>query len=148
MSSWVNCHLGQLFPWAKKHCWKNSCGSGISGRALLRGRRKPATRSMIHEQPTPIEKAPATTTTSKISGLIQYYLQEQDFYVGVQTKRGCPHNCCYCIYTVVEGKQVRINPGSEAEMQQLYNRAFVTLVYRCPVHPRPLTSCCSSSMPG
>jgi radical SAM superfamily enzyme YgiQ (UPF0313 family) len=42
----------------------------------------------------------------------------------VQTKRGCPHNCCYCVYTVVEGKQVRINPADEVvnEMRQLYDR--------------------------
>ena len=44
----------------------------------------------------------------------------------MQTKRGCPHNCCYCIYTVVEGKQVRINPAQEvvAEMRQLYDRGI------------------------
>jgi radical SAM superfamily enzyme YgiQ (UPF0313 family) len=53
-----------------------------------------------------------------------YYLQDKDFYIGVQTKRGCPHNCCYCVYTVVEGKQVRINPADEvvAEIRQLYER--------------------------
>ena len=53
-----------------------------------------------------------------------WYLEGGDFYVGVQTKRGCPHNCCYCIYTVVEGKQVRLNPVDEvvAEMRQLYDR--------------------------
>ncbi|HJL68831.1 MAG TPA: radical SAM protein, partial [Prochlorococcaceae cyanobacterium Gl_MAG_24] len=51
-------------------------------------------------------------------------LEGGDFYVGVQTKRGCPHNCCYCVYTVVEGKQVRLNPIKEvvAEMRQLYDR--------------------------
>jgi len=49
---------------------ENPAGSGISGRALLRGRRNQPRDRMIHEQPTPIEKAPATTTTSKISGLI------------------------------------------------------------------------------
>jgi radical SAM superfamily enzyme YgiQ (UPF0313 family) len=44
--------------------------------------------------------------------------------VGVQTKRGCPHNCCYCVYTVVEGKAVRVNPVQEVvrEMRQLYDR--------------------------
>ncbi|ELS48780.1 radical SAM superfamily protein [Microcystis aeruginosa FACHB-905 = DIANCHI905] len=44
----------------------------------------------------------------------------------MQTKRGCPHNCCYCIYTVVEGKQVRINPADEVvkEIRQLYDRGI------------------------
>ena len=82
---------------------------------------------LIHEQPTPIEK---TACDYDYIGTIwpefEYYLQEQDFYIGVQTKRGCPHNCCYCVYTVVEGKQMRINPADEvvAEMQQLYDRGI------------------------
>ncbi|MBV8885825.1 MAG: B12-binding domain-containing radical SAM protein [Chroococcidiopsidaceae cyanobacterium CP_BM_RX_35] len=82
---------------------------------------------MIHEQPTPVEKTACNYDYIEIIWPeFQYYLQEQDFYVGVQTKRGCPHNCCYCVYTVVEGKQVRINPADEvvAEMQQLYDRGI------------------------
>jgi hypothetical protein len=27
--------------------------------------------------------------------------------LGVQTKRGCPHNCLYCLYGFLEGRQVR-----------------------------------------
>jgi len=54
----------------------------------------------------------------------QYYLQEQDFYVGVQTKRVVPTTAATA-FTVVEGKQVRINPAVVvAEMQQLYNRGI------------------------
>ncbi|MBE9189711.1 B12-binding domain-containing radical SAM protein [Gloeocapsopsis crepidinum LEGE 06123] len=82
---------------------------------------------LIHEQPTPIEKSACNYDyIESIWSEFQYYLQDQDFYVGVQTKRGCPHNCCYCVYTVVEGKQVRINPADEvvAEMQQLYDRGI------------------------
>lgn len=82
---------------------------------------------MLHEQPTPIEKSACNYDyIESIWPEFQYYLQAQDFYIGVQTKRGCPHNCCYCIYTVVEGKQVRINPAAEvvAEMQQLYSRGI------------------------
>ena len=82
---------------------------------------------MIHEEPTPIEKS--ACDYAYINGIwpeFEYYLQESDFYVGVQTKRGCPHNCCYCVYTVVEGKQVRINPADEVveEMRQLYDRGI------------------------
>jgi radical SAM superfamily enzyme YgiQ (UPF0313 family) len=82
---------------------------------------------LIHEQPTPVEKTACNYAyIEQIWPEFEYYLQEQDFYVGVQTKRGCPHNCCYCIYTVVEGKQVRINPADEvvAEMRQLYDRGI------------------------
>jgi radical SAM superfamily enzyme YgiQ (UPF0313 family) len=80
---------------------------------------------MIHESPTSLEKTACDYNYIASIWLgFDYYLQENDFYVGVQTKRGCPHNCCYCIYTVVEGKQVRINPADEVvkEMQQLYDR--------------------------
>jgi radical SAM superfamily enzyme YgiQ (UPF0313 family) len=82
---------------------------------------------MIHEWPTEIEKSACNYDyIAKIWPEFEYYLQADDFYVGVQTKRGCPHNCCYCIYTVIEGKKVRINPADEvvAEMQQLYNRGI------------------------
>ncbi|MGG6267585.1 photosystem II high light acclimation radical SAM protein [Leptolyngbya sp. AN03gr2] len=80
---------------------------------------------MIHEFPTPIEKTACNYDyIAQIWKEFEYYFQSQDFYIGVQTKRGCPHNCCYCVYTVIEGKQVRINPADEVveEMQQLYKK--------------------------
>ncbi|MBV5261019.1 B12-binding domain-containing radical SAM protein [Synechococcus moorigangaii CMS01] len=89
---------------------------------------QPALRpGMIHEEPTPIEKTACNYQyITEIWPEFDYYLQENDFYIGVQTKRGCPHNCCYCVYTVVEGKQVRVNPAAEvvAEMRQLYDRGI------------------------
>ena len=27
--------------------------------------------------------------------------------IGVQTKKGCPHNCLYCLYGFLEGRQIR-----------------------------------------
>jgi radical SAM superfamily enzyme YgiQ (UPF0313 family) len=95
-------------------------------RCYVVGHTSPRDR-MIHEAPTPLEKTACDYGyIDRIWPEFEYYLQEQDFYIGVQTKRGCPHNCCYCIYTVVEGKQVRINPADEvvAEMRQLYNRGI------------------------
>ncbi|NJK99740.1 MAG: B12-binding domain-containing radical SAM protein [Spirulinaceae cyanobacterium SM2_1_0] len=80
---------------------------------------------LIHEAPAPIEKTACDYDyIERIWPAFNYYLQDGDFYIGVQTKRGCPHNCCYCIYTVVEGKQVRINPADEVvkEIEQLYRR--------------------------
>lgn len=80
---------------------------------------------LIHEPPQPIQKTACDYDyIEQIWPEFEYYLQGGDFYLGVQTKRGCPHNCCYCIYTVIEGKQVRINPADEvvAEMRQLYDR--------------------------
>jgi radical SAM superfamily enzyme YgiQ (UPF0313 family) len=93
-------------------------------RCYIVGETQPRDR-LIHEAPTEIEKTACDYGyIASIWPEFDYYLQEQDFYIGVQTKRGCPHNCCYCIYTVVEGKQVRINPADEVvrEMRQLYDR--------------------------
>jgi radical SAM superfamily enzyme YgiQ (UPF0313 family) len=102
-------------------------GEDFAGeRCFVVGETKPRDR-MIHEFPAPIEKSACDYSyIESIWTEFEYYLQEQDFYVGVQTKRGCPHNCCYCIYTVIEGKQVRINPADQvvAEMRQLYDRGI------------------------
>lgn len=95
-------------------------------RCYVAGETQPRQR-LIHEQPTAIEKTACNYDyIESIWPEFNFYLQEQDFYIGVQTKRGCPHNCCYCVYTVVEGKQVRINPADEvvAEIRQLYDRGI------------------------
>jgi radical SAM superfamily enzyme YgiQ (UPF0313 family) len=96
----------------------------LDERCYVVGETKPRDR-MIHEFPTAIEKTACNYSyIQSIWSDFDYYFQSQDFYIGVQTKRGCPHNCCYCVYTVIEGKQVRINPADEIveEMRQLYDR--------------------------
>ena len=86
---------------------------------------EPPRPGLIHEQP---ESRPKTACDydyiASIWPQLDWYLEGGDFYVGVQTKRGCPHNCCYCVYTAVEGKQVRLNPVEAvvSEMRQLYDR--------------------------
>ena len=85
----------------------------------------PPRPGLIHEPPAPLEKTACDYSyISAIWPQMEWYLDGGDFYVGVQTKRGCPHNCCYCVYTVIEGKAVRVNPAQEvvAEMRQLYDR--------------------------
>ncbi|NQV11328.1 MAG: B12-binding domain-containing radical SAM protein [Cyanobacteria bacterium] len=80
---------------------------------------------LIHEPPAGLVKMACDYSyIASIWPQLNWYFEGGDFYVGVQTKRGCPHNCCYCVYTVVEGKQVRVNPVDEvvAEMRQLYDR--------------------------
>jgi radical SAM superfamily enzyme YgiQ (UPF0313 family) len=71
-------------------------------------------KGLIHEQPAGLEKTACDYDyIASIWPQLNWYLDGGDFYVGVQTKRGCPHNCCYCVYTVVEGKAVRVNPIDE-----------------------------------
>ena len=79
---------------------------------------------LIHEQPSGTIKTACNYSYIKsIWPEFDWYIEGGDYYVGVQTKRGCPHNCCFCVYTVVEGKKVRVNPVDEVikEMKQLYN---------------------------
>ncbi len=101
----------------------------ISGRSLASERcyvvGEPPREGLIHEQPEGVLKTACDYSyIASIWPQLDWYLDGGDFYVGVQTKRGCPHNCCYCVYTVVEGKAVRVNPVEEvvAEMRQLYDR--------------------------
>ena len=92
-------------------------------RCFLAG--EPPRAGLIHEQPAGVVKTACDYNhIAQIWPQLDWYLEDGDFYVGVQTKRGCPHNCCYCVYTVVEGKSVRVNPVEEviAEMRQLYER--------------------------
>ena len=99
-------------------------GQSLDGERCFVVGEKPRS-GLIHEQP---ESRPKTACDydyiASIWPQLDWYLEGGDFYVGVQTKRGCPHNCCYCVYTVVEGKQVRLNPVEEVvkEMRQLYDR--------------------------
>ena len=79
--------------------------------------------NLIHEQPSgTIKTACNYSYIRSIWPEFNWYIEEGDYYVGVQTKRGCPHKCCFCVYTVVEGKKVRVNPIDEViqEMKQLY----------------------------
>ena len=78
---------------------------------------------LIHEQPSGTIKTACNYAYIKsIWAEFDWYIEGGDYYVGVQTKRGCPHNCCFCVYAVVEGKKVRVNPINEVikEMKQLY----------------------------
>lgn len=42
-----------------------------------------------------------------ISSIFTEYNSYQEDVVGVQTKRGCPHLCVFCVYNYIEGRQVR-----------------------------------------
>ncbi len=93
----------------------------IKERCYLAGQ-KPRNK-LIHEQPSGTIKTACNYKYIKsIWAEFDWYIEGGDYYIGVQTKRGCPHNCCFCVYGVVEGKKVRVNPVNEIieEMKQLY----------------------------
>lgn len=44
--------------------------------------------------------------------------------IGIQTKRGCPYDCQFCLYTYIEGKRVYIRPAALVveEIRRYYDR--------------------------
>ena len=97
-------------------------GNSITSERCYFAGEKPRDK-LIHEQPEGTIKTACNYEYIKsIWHDFDWYIENGDYYVGVQTKRGCPHNCCFCVYTAVEGKKVRVNPVEEVikEMKQLY----------------------------
>ena len=97
-------------------------GDSIAEERCYLAGQKPRNK-LIHEQPSGTVKTACNYKYIKsIWSEFDWYIEGGDYYVGVQTKRGCPHNCCFCVYTVVEGKKVRVNPVNEVikEMKELY----------------------------
>lgn len=45
-----------------------------------------------------------------LTSIFPQYREYQDDAIGVQTKRGCPYDCAFCLYPYIEGKRVRYRP--------------------------------------
>ena len=60
--------------------------------------------------------------------------------IGVQSKRGCPYDCAFCLYPYIEGKRVRYRPAAmvvQGHFPALPSMGGPSvLVHRCPVHYR------------
>ncbi len=53
------------------------------------------------------------TQTVDLPYLTSIFPQYRDYIgesIGVQTKRGCPYDCAFCLYPYIEGKRVRYRP--------------------------------------
>jgi radical SAM superfamily enzyme YgiQ (UPF0313 family) len=61
------------------------------------------------------QRAPAlldalTVDLPYLTSIFPQYGQYIDESIGVQTKRGCPYDCAFCLYPYIEGKRVRYRP--------------------------------------
>jgi len=45
-----------------------------------------------------------------LTSIFPQYRHYTDESIGVQTKRGCPYDCAFCLYPYIEGKRVRYRP--------------------------------------
>ena len=45
-----------------------------------------------------------------LTSIFPQYGAYQEESIGVQTKRGCPYDCAFCLYPYIEGKRVRYRP--------------------------------------
>jgi hypothetical protein len=57
-----------------------------------------------------------TLPTHDLCGYARYV--RRGGFVGVQTKRGCPHRCIYCVYPQLEGRRYRLRPP-EAVVEEI-----------------------------
>jgi radical SAM superfamily enzyme YgiQ (UPF0313 family) len=47
-----------------------------------------------------------------LTSIFPQYREYLDESIGVQSKRGCPYDCAFCLYPYIEGKRVRYRPPS------------------------------------
>jgi radical SAM superfamily enzyme YgiQ (UPF0313 family) len=62
--------------------------------------------------------------------LVDYYWSKSGM-LNIQTKRGCPYNCIYCSYPVIEGRKIRTLDSSliVSTLKDLYFRMGITYVF-------------------
>ncbi len=62
--------------------------------------------------------------------LVEYYWSKSGM-LNIQTKRGCPYNCIYCSYPVIEGSKIRtLDAGLIVEtLKDLYFNMGITYVF-------------------
>ncbi len=65
--------------------------------------------------------------TVDIPYLTSIFPQYQEYVgecIGVQTKRGCPYDCAFCLYPYIEGKRVRYRPAENVvkDISQYYHQ--------------------------
>lgn len=62
------------------------------------------------QQATPALLDALTVDLPYLTSIFPQYRDYIDESIGVQTKRGCPYDCAFCLYPYIEGKRVRYRP--------------------------------------
>lgn len=62
------------------------------------------------KQGTPALLDALTVDLPYLTSIFPQYREYVEESIGVQTKRGCPYDCAFCLYPYIEGKRVRYRP--------------------------------------
>jgi len=75
-------------------------------------------------QGAPVMLDSAVQDPSYIASIFPQAMEYKDAAIGIQTKRGCPYDCQFCLYTYIEGKRVYTRPAKNIvdEMQAYYDQ--------------------------
>jgi len=64
------------------------------------------------QQSSPALLDALTVDLPYLTSIFPQYREYMDESIGVQSKRGCPYDCAFCLYPYIEGKRVRYRPPS------------------------------------
>lgn len=73
--------------------------------------------------PPPLDLSVTGIDYPYIRAIFPQWEAYRGFQVSIQTKRGCPYRCAYCLYPYIEGTQVSLRPPERvlSEMQYLHD---------------------------
>jgi radical SAM superfamily enzyme YgiQ (UPF0313 family) len=87
--------------------WKVAQGRSLDGeRYILRENGRISTG----EQRAPALLDALTVDLTYLTSIFPQYGEYLGESIGVQSKRGCPYDCAFCLYPYIEGKRVRYRP--------------------------------------
>lgn len=67
-------------------------------------------RILRGEKPVPALLDALTVDLPYLTSIFPQYTEYVGECIGVQSKRGCPYDCAFCLYPYIEGKRVRYRP--------------------------------------
>jgi len=84
---------------------------------------KPNGQRVEGPTPPPLDLSETRIDYPYIKQIFSQWDAYKGFQVSIQTKRGCPYKCAYCLYPHIEGTQVSLRPPELVleEMQFLYD---------------------------
>lgn len=73
---------------------------------------------------TPAVLDSLTVDLPYLTSIFPQYREYVGECIGVQTKRGCPYDCSFCLYPYIEGKRVRYRPAENVvkDISQYYHQ--------------------------